>query len=110
MSNTYEWKAERLDAYPQKDGFNEVVFTVHWRVNANDGDDHNATVYGTQWVELDPEGDFTPYDKLTQEQVLSWVKSAMGDGKIAEIESYLDQQIANQINPPVVSPALPWSE
>jgi hypothetical protein len=107
--NTYEWTPERLDAYPQKDGFDNVVFVVYWRVTATDGE-HEATVAGSQMVELDPEGDFTPYDKLTKDQVLSWVQLSMGQGKIAEIEGYLDQQIANQITPPEASPALPWSE
>jgi hypothetical protein len=107
--NTYEWTPERLDAYPEKDGFNDVVFVVYWRVTATDGE-HEATVAGSQMVEMDPEGDFTPYDKLTKDQVLSWVQASMGQGKIAEIESYLDQQIANQIKPPEASPALPWSE
>ena len=105
--NTYDWTPERLDAYPQKDGFNDVVFVVYWRVTASDGE-HEATVSGSQMVELDPEGDFTPYNQLTKDQVLSWVQSSMGQGKIAEIEGYLDQQIANQITPPEASPALPW--
>lgn len=104
----YDWTPERLDAYPQKDGFNDVVFVVFWRVTASDGK-HNATVAGSQMIELDPDGEFTPYDKLTKDQVLSWVKSSMGQGKIVEIESYLDKQIANQIIPPVSTPALPWS-
>lgn len=109
MSIIYDWLPERLDAYPEKDGFNDVVFVVYWRVNATDGE-HEATVAGAQMVELDAEGDFTPYDKLTKDQVLSWVQASMGQGKIAEIESYLAQQIANQITPPVATPALPWSE
>ena len=105
----YDWLPERLDAYPEKDGFADVVFVVFWRVNATDGE-HEATISGAQMVELDADGDFTPYAQLTKDQVLAWVKASMGQGKIAEIESYLAQQIQNQINPPVASPALPWSE
>lgn len=109
MTITYDWLPERLDAYPEKDGFNDVVFVVYWRVNATDGD-FQATVAGAQMVELDPDGEFTPYERLTKDQVLAWVKASMGQGKIAEIESYLAKQIANQIAPPVASPALPWGE
>jgi hypothetical protein len=50
---------------------------------------------------------FTPYDQLTKEQVLGWIW-ANGVDKDAT-EAAVAQQIENQINPPIVSPALPWS-
>jgi len=43
---------------------------------------------------------------LTQDQVLGWVW-ANGVDKTAT-EAAVQQQIDNQINPPVVSPPLPW--
>lgn len=107
MGVVFDWIPERLDAYPQKDGFNDVVFNVFWRVNATDGD-KSSTISGKQAVKLDAEGDFTPYENLTREQVLGWVKDAMGQGRVVEIENYLIKQIGNQTNPPVSTPALPW--
>jgi len=103
----YTWLAERLDAYPEKDGFNDVVFVVFWRCNAVDGD-HSATLTGKQEIDLDPEGEFTPYEDLQQWQVLGWVKDALTQKGVADVESNLAQQIATQKTPPVVSPALPW--
>ena len=104
---TYEWIPERLDAYPNKDGFKDVVFLVYWRLNATDGQ-YQSTIAGAQEINLDAEGDFTPYEKLTKEQVLGWVKDAMGQGKVIETEDYVAKQINNQIQPPVATPALPW--
>jgi hypothetical protein len=52
-------------------------------------------------------GTFTPYANLTQEQVLGWIW-ANGVDK-ASAEAAVQTQIDNQINPPVTSPALPWS-
>jgi len=108
MSISYQWIVERLDAYPQKDGFADVVFSVFWRVNATDGVGHEATIAGVQAIDLDDTGDFTPYNNLTSDQVLSWVTNAMGPIGVANILGYLSKQIANQITPPVASPALPW--
>ena len=53
-----------------------------------------------------PSGSFTPYEDLTQEQVLDWCY-ANGVDKNA-IEANVTQQINDQINPPVVTLPLPW--
>lgn len=109
MSNTFDWIIERLDAYPQKDGFDDVVFTVHWRRQATDGNGHNADTYGAQSVTIAPDAPFTPYADLTFDQVVGWLEDALGPETCAAQIAALDQQIENQINPPVVRPALPWS-
>lgn len=104
----YTWMIERLDCYPQRDGETDVVFTVHWRLNAVDGD-YSASGYGTVGLTHDPSAPFTPYAQLTQEQVVGWVKAALGAEQLAQMEAALAANIAAQINPPVVSPPLPWA-
>ncbi len=50
------------------------------------------------------------YDaNLTQDQVIGWVQNALGFDQCAQLAANLDQQIEAQINPPVVTPALPWA-
>lgn len=105
---TYTWVIERLDCYPERDGQTDVVFTVHWRLNAQDGE-YGASGYGTIGLTYDPAAPFTPYDSLTEAQVVGWVRAALGAEQIAQMEAALAQAIAAQINPPVVSPPLPWS-
>jgi hypothetical protein len=85
------------------------VFTVHWRRQATDGT-HFADVYGSQSVTLDPEAPFTPYADLTQADVEGWLEDAMGEDRVAEMDTALDTQIENQINPPVIRPPLPWTQ
>ena len=53
-----------------------------------------------------PSGSFTPYNELTEQQVLDWC-FANGVDKTA-IEANVSLQIQNQINPPVVVLPLPW--
>jgi hypothetical protein len=59
-------------------------------------------------VTLDEGGDYTPYDKLTQEQVVGWVKNSLGDEQVASLETSIANQIEQQINPTAVTPPLPW--
>jgi hypothetical protein len=104
--NTITWIIESMDCKPQEGDLTDVVITAHWRCNGTDGT-FNATVYGTCGFNQ-PEGDFTPYADLTQDQVLGWCW-ANGVDKDAT-EANIDQQIANQVNPPIVTPPLPWSQ
>jgi hypothetical protein len=107
MSIIDTWVIQQMDCYPQADGQTDVVFIIHWRVNASDGS-YTATSYGTVGVTYVAGAAYTPYSDLTQDQVVGWVQTAMGPEQVASIEAGLATSIANQINPPVVSPELPW--
>jgi len=108
MSVTNTWVIEQMDCYPQSEGQTDVVFTIHWRVNAADGV-YTATSYGTVGVTYVAGSSYTPYAQLTQQQVVGWVQTAMGPEQVASIESSLSTNIADQVNPPVVTPPLPWA-
>lgn len=107
MTATLDWIIEQMDCYPEKDGRTDVVFTVYWRLNAVDGE-HVGTVYGSVGLTLDPDANFMPYSELTKDQVVGWVKSALGDEQVKSYEDGVLGQIETQKNPPVVRPALPW--
>jgi hypothetical protein len=97
-----------MDCYPEQDGETDVVFTCHWTLSATDGT-YNGSVYGTVGVTYEAGTPYTPYADLTEAQVVGWVKDALGEEQVAAYEANVAQQIANQINPPVVTPPLPWS-
>jgi hypothetical protein len=83
----------------------DTVIICHWQCNGTDGT-YNASIYSTCSVPS-PTGSFTPYADLTQSQVLDWCY-ANGVDKSAT-EAAVEAQLQAQINPPVVTPALPWS-
>jgi len=101
---TITWTVTAMDCYPQEAGNTDVVFTVHWTCVGTDGT-NNASIYSTCSVPT-PSGSFTPYADLTQEQVLGWCWANGVDQAITE--AAVDAQIQAQINPPVVTPKLPW--
>jgi len=102
---TFTWTVTQLDCYPQYDNQTDVVFTVHWTCSGTDGT-YNGSVYSTCSVTYVAGTPYTPYDQLTQNQVLGWIWSSGVDK--ASAEAAVQTQIDNQINPPVVSPQLPW--
>ena len=84
-----------------------LVVSVHWRVTAQDGS-FAGNVSGQQEIVYDPATDFTPYEDLTETQVLGWVHVAMGDQRTA-YEDMVMQQIEQKKAEPIVLP-LPWQQ
>lgn len=106
MAATITWTVTAMDCYPQVDNKTDVVFNVHW-ICSGTQDTYTSSIYSTQSVTLDSSATYTPYDQLTEAQILSWIW-ASGVDKTAT-ETSVQQQIDNQINPPVVTPPLPWA-
>jgi hypothetical protein len=95
------WTIETLERRTA-DGF---VYNVNWRVNAMDGE-FFATAYGS--VRL--EGEMTtPYESLTEAQVIGWVKEALGAEQISQHEASVLAQIESQKAPATAS-GLPWAQ
>ena len=109
MAITYTWSFPTLEAYPTSGEHTNVVFTIHWRLNADDGLGHIAEVYGTQSVQYEEGQPFTAYAELTAEIVQSWVEGAMGEEQVQSYKDNLATQIELQINPTSVSLPAPWN-
>jgi hypothetical protein len=90
------WKIINVERHPS-DGF---VTTAHWRCDATDGK-FSAGVYGSAGFS----GNLTtPYESLTESQVLGWVWESVDK---AETEASLQSQINAQKNP-VTASGTPW--
>jgi propanediol dehydratase small subunit len=98
MATTYQWNVVQMDRLTS-DGF---VVTVHYTVNAVDGD-YYASTYGTVGY-TQGEGSYVPFANLTPEIVVGWVKDSLGQ---ATVEEALAAQIEAQKNP-VQETGLPW--
>lgn len=111
MSATITWVIEWMQCKPTEGQYTDVVITAGWRCNGSQAAgtpavDYTATNYGTASFPM-PEGTFTPYADLTQDQVLGWCW-ANGVDQTAT-EANVQTQINNQINPPIIQPPLPWA-
>lgn len=105
MTAQITWSITALDCKPQEGQYTDVVVTAHWTCAGQDVD-YSTSVYATCTFPA-PEGAFTPYNQLTQDQVLGWCWANGVDKDVTE--AAVQQQIDNQINPPIVQPPLPWA-
>ena len=101
---TISWIIERLLVKPTEGDKTDVVITADWRCNGSQ-DQYSGTCYGSASF-APPSESFTPYEDLTQDQVLGWCYANGVDQ--AAIEANVAAQINDQINPPVIAPPLPW--
>lgn len=108
MATNYYWMVSAMDTAPSEDGLTDVVKTVHWRRNASleyNGKTYYGDIYGVMGCAAPDPLAFVPYDQLTFEDVCSWLNVNVD---VPAMDAALDQQIANQINPPIVQLPLPW--
>ena len=97
--NTYTWKINAVDCYTSKDGLEKVAYNVHWSLFATDGE-NNVSIIGVQSVGEPNPDNFTPFDQLTEEQVVSWIAASMD---VEQMQANLDKQIEDLVAPKVVT-------
>ena len=82
------------------------IYIIHYNVTHCDQGE-SAGAYGSVGLG-DPDPDnFTPYDQVTKEQAIGWLKAALGDAQVASIEAALEEQIRQKLNPPSAT-GVPW--
>ncbi len=105
----YNWNCKTVDAYPQDGDYTDVVYNVHWIVTGTsdvldpEGNAYSATSIGTQTLSTETITDFIPFDELTNAEVVEWTKTTMGTEQVDSIESSIDSQIDEKINPTSVT-------
>ena len=106
---TYNWNCKTVDAYPQDGEYTDLVYNVHWIVTGvsdeldPQGVAYSATSIGTQTLDVSDVTDFIPFEDLTNEQVVTWTKGAMGEEQVASIEASIQSQIDALITPTTVT-------
>jgi len=101
MAITYEYKIANLE-YTNDDSKGVVV--AHYEVFSREGKEFVRAYGALNFVPKPDDPNYTPFDQLTEADVLSWVKAELDT---AQIEQALAQKLNEKLNPTVVS-GLPW--
>jgi len=83
------------------------VFQVDYSLYGQE-DVYTSSVSGLVDVTYTGGEPFTPYNQLTEAQVIGWVQTALGPEQIAIDEEQIADIVTEQVNNPVVAPPLPW--
>lgn len=108
MTVTYKWSITSMESYKDKDGYKDVVFDCHWNVTATDGETASSA-YGSIAIPIDNISKFIPYSDLTEDLVIGWVKDALTESVVKDIEDGLSGNINVLNNPISEKNPLPWA-
>lgn len=100
---TYDWNCRTVDAYPQNGAYTDLVYNVHYIVSGIDEIGNAATNIGTQSLGVSDVTEFIPFEDLTNEIVVGWTKSALGEEQVVYIEANIASQIEQMIKPTSVT-------
>jgi hypothetical protein len=101
MTIAFTWAIANLER-ETADGF---VYTAHYTVNATDGEAYSAGAYGSIGFERPEE--LIPFDNLTPEIVINWVKEKLGEEQVEKVETALQSQI-DEKRAPTKASGTPW--
>jgi hypothetical protein len=93
-----------MDSYPTEPQ-PDCVFNVHWTCSGTDGT-YTSSVYSTCAIPYNSADPYIPYAQLTQAEVLNWIYE--NGVNQTTTEQAVAQQIANLVNPSVVTLPNPW--
>lgn len=97
---TTTWSITNLNSFVS-DG---KVYSVDYLVTGSDEQNNTATCSGI--VELTGDVEI-PYNQLTENIIIDWIKSNLGQNQIDQISAYLENLIIEQVNPTKAS-GVPW--
>lgn len=108
MSAQITWAIQYLQCKPQVGNYTDVVINVFWYCSGQQQDGESVMTKSVSNVcSLPiPEASFTPYDQLTQDQILDWIWSNGVDKE--KIEEQVITEINQAIIPQIVNLPLPW--
>jgi hypothetical protein len=82
------------------------VYTIHWTVSLEEQGE-SAGAYGSIGLGGAEASSYTPFDEITKDQAIGWVKETLGDEQVASIEAALEAQIQEKLNPTSAA-GVPW--
>ena len=105
MAITHTWDCKLVDTYPTKDGKSDVIYNVHWRLNAEDDTEQKNTgiYYGNCYIDTSDLSNFKEFSDLTNEDITSWVVAILGEDAVKDIKANVDAQIAEKVTPTKVT-------
>jgi len=106
------WKIAQCDyklkmTQDSKDYVN-VIDAVHWRASDADESGNTGTSYGSVGISTEDLKDgWVDYSKLTEAQVITMAKNALGADQVKAIEASIASEISAKANP-TTGTGVPW--
>ena len=98
----YIWTVTAMYTLPKVDDFTDVVVIADWTLTGISGE-YSSSVNNSTQFSLPQGEDFTPYEDLTEVQVVGWIKNTIGSKAVEQYEAQIANDIYYQEHPPVTA-------
>jgi hypothetical protein len=108
MAITVTWEIPTVEFDLQLDGKTNVITSANWIARGEDENGNTGFRQGYAEFNTEELSNFTPYEDVTEEQVLQWVFDVLG----AENVNKIDQNVKDMINAaanPTQGQGVPWA-
>ena len=99
MANTYTWKIYAVGRNITVGNLENVVKTVKWELTGTSDAGYVGRFHGNSTLNFNPENDFTPFEQLTEEQIIGWIESHLDETEMAAYKRAVDLEIERQAEP-----------
>ena len=110
MAVTWTIPQVEYDLSVTQDGvdYTNVINIVHWRASDEDAEGNTGNSYGTASIDTsDLATDWVDYASMTEAEVLTMAKNALGAEQVTSIETSIAAQISAKANP-TTGTGVPW--
>jgi len=114
MAITYTWKITGLkvqDSVVNGVTYPKAICQTYWQKTGTDENGNEGTFSGATPFTIDPtddSGPFIPFEELTEENVLNWIKTVVVGSYEEHVNGVIRKSIDDKISP-IVDSKLPWA-
>lgn len=109
MAITYTWAITEL-ALTTVGSLQDYVVQSRWTCEGTDENGLTGKFSGATPFKPDPsQPDYTPYDQLTEAQVLGWIQAVVVGSYWDHVQGIIAEQIALKKDPVTQTNTFPWS-
>lgn len=110
MALTYTWLVTSLKVKNVSEQKQDAIVQTYWKKIGTDENGNQGTFSGATPFTVDPSDDsgpFVPFEELTEEDVLNWIKSVVVGSYEEHVNGVIQKEIDDKINP-TVEKNVPW--
>lgn len=110
MALTYTWLVTSLKVKNVSEQKQDAIVQTYWKKIGTDENGNQGTFSGATPFTVDPSDDsgpFIPFEELSEEDVLNWIKSVVVGSYEEHVNGAIQKEIDDKINP-TVEKNVPW--
>ena len=101
------WDCKTVKVKAKSGGYTNVVHYIDWKVIATtmtvDEENISEELTGEQEIELNEGSDFISFEELNNDIVFGWLKDAIGQEKVYELQHSVLKALRDKITPEYVT-------